>query len=485
MFGINAYEWNFLQDPAHPADADKIYEPKMALAKSFTGVRHYLDWMHLEPERDHYTFNPSRNGSWNYDAMYERCKKEGMLVLACIKTCPQWLVDTYPTDQRDNENVPAPYGANRSLPASYLQQAKMAFRFAARYGANTKVNRALVKVDTTRRWNGDAVNEIKIGLNTVHYMECDNERDKWWKGDKAHQTAEEYAANLSAFYDGDQGRLGKNAGVKNADPSMQVVMAGLADPNLDYLKAMVEWCKKHRGYKPNGQVDLCFDVVNYHFYSANDNLSTHELGTTGISPETSQAAQLANQFVNYANSLTNKPPVWITEAGYDINQKSIQRAAATPSKPALMIQADWIVRTALLYARYGINRLFFYQLFDDTPNSEARFATSGLSEETKLRPAADYILQLRKLMGNYRYEKTVNQQPLIDIYRQGNKTLYVITNTDDAHQINYNFKTLNHRQVALYRLNAGGDAAVKTILTASKNQVALKLSGTPVVLEEL
>jgi hypothetical protein len=485
MFGINAYEWNFLQNPAHPADADKIYEPKMALAKSFTGVRHYLDWMHLEPEKDHYTFNPSRNGSWNYDVIYERCKKENMLVLACIKTCPQWLTDTYPADQRDNENVPAPYGANRSLPTSYIQQAKIAFQFAARYGANKSVNPALVKVDTTRRWNGDEVNQKKIGLNTVHYIECDNERDKWWKGDKAHQTAEEYAANLSAFYDGDQGRLGNNAGVKKADPAMQVVMAGLADPNLDYLKAMVEWCKQHRGYKANGQIDLCFDVINYHYYSANDDINKHKLGTTGIAPEASQAGQIADQFVNYAKSLPNKLPVWITEAGYDINQKSIQRAVATPQHPALMVQADWIVRTSFLYARHGVDRLFFYQLFDDTPNSEARFATSGLSDETKRRPAADYIVQLRSLMGSYRYQQTISQQPMIDVYRHGEKKLYVLINNNDTHQVNYAFKTKNHKQVALYQLTPGADAATKTIRTVKQNQVILQLNGTPVVLEEL
>ena len=485
MFGVNAYEWNFLQDAAHPADADKIIEPKMALIKTFTGVRHYLDWMHLEPEKDHYTFNPSRNGSWNYDVMYERCKKDGILVLACIKTCPQWLIDTYPANERDNENVPAPYGADRSKPASYLQQAEVAFQFAARYGANKNVNPALVKIDTTRRWKGDAVNEKKIGLNTVHYIECDNERDKWWKGNKAHQTAEEYAANLSAFYDGDQGRLGKNAGVKNADPTMQVVMAGLSDPDVNYIKAMVEWCKQHRGYKPNGQIDLCFDIINYHFYSADDNIAKRELGTTGISPEASQAGKLADLFVSYANSLPSKPPVWITEAGYDINPKSIQRVTATAQKSALLVQADWISRTAFLYARHGINRLFYYQLFDDSPNSGARFATSGLVEEQKRRPAADYILQLRNLMGNYKYQKTISYTPMIDVYQKGSKTMYVLINTKDNQELRYAFNAGVAKSAAVYHLKAGSAVAEKNVVKPKQGLIQLNLTGTPVIIEKL
>ena len=46
----------------------------------------------------------------------------------------------------------------------------------------------------------------EIGLNLIKYVECENERDKWWKGRRAYQTLAEYAANLSAFYDGHKTR---------------------------------------------------------------------------------------------------------------------------------------------------------------------------------------------------------------------------------------------------------------------------------------
>ncbi len=485
MFGINAYEWNFLQDPAHPAGPAKIYEPKMQLIETFTGVRHYLDWQRIEPKQNSYTFNPSWQGSWDYDAMYARCKHDRLTVLACIKTLPQWLVNTYPENERDGENVPAPYGLNRSLPASYLLQAKMAFQFAARYGRNKLVNPALVKVDTNRRWTGDGVNQRKTGLNYIHYMECDNERDKWWKGAKAHQSPEEYAANLSAYYDGDQGRLGKDAGVKNADPSMQVVMAGLADPDVNYVKGIVEWCKKHRGYKSNGQINLCFDVVNYHFYASNDDIVKRRNGTKGIAPEASQAGQIANQFVQYAGSLPNKPPVWITEAGYDINQQSIQRAVANDQKSALLVQADWLLRTALLYMRHGISRLFYYQLFDDTPNSGGRFATSGLSGETKRRPAADYILQVRRLVGNYRYMETISRQPWADVYREGKKTMYILFDPDDGDTpLKYQFNAGPAKNVTVYHLTPGADEARKEVLPVTHGKVEVEVTGTPLLIEK-
>ncbi|MGB4400866.1 MAG: hypothetical protein WBJ10_15950, partial [Daejeonella sp.] len=91
MLGVNVYEWNFLQDPNSPGAGSTIFEPKMSLIKSFSGVRHYLDWEKLEDSPGSYTFNPTRRGGWNYDAIYERCKRDGILVLSCIKEAPNWL----------------------------------------------------------------------------------------------------------------------------------------------------------------------------------------------------------------------------------------------------------------------------------------------------------------------------------------------------------------------------------------------------------
>ena len=106
MFGINGYEWNFLQDPANKSDASKVYGPKMALIKNFTAFRHYFDWGKMEPQQGHYTFNPANDGGWNYDAMYQHAKTDSVLMLADLKTCPNWLKTTYPAKLQNNENVP-------------------------------------------------------------------------------------------------------------------------------------------------------------------------------------------------------------------------------------------------------------------------------------------------------------------------------------------------------------------------------------------
>ena len=465
MFGVNAYEWNFLQNPNNVNDPSHIYEPKMELIQSFGAVRHYLDWEKIESKEGSFTFNPANNGSWNYDAIYERCKLQNIEVLVCLKNCPDWIVKTYPQNMQNAEDVPAPYGLDRSDPATYVQQARAGFQLAARYGRNKNVNRALVTVNNKPRWTADPVNQVKTGMGLIKYIECDNERDKWWKGKQAHQSAAEYAANLSAFYDGNKGKLGKNAGVKNADPSMQVVMCGLAAPDPKYLREMVAWCKQHRGLKADGSIDLCFDVINYHIYPNDNKQHFNKEATRGVAPELTEAGQVADAFVSIANSLPKHPEVWVTETGYDINSQSPQRAIAIKGKSTLETQGDWILRTALLFNRHGIKRNFFYQLFDDNQSS-TQYATSGLTDEKKLsrRPAADYILQTRKLMGNYVYKNTISNDPLVDVYQLGAKKMYVVVVPDEK------------GRMAHYKLNLG---TAKTALVHSLKIGADKMEATP------
>ncbi|WP_143065051.1 hypothetical protein [Mucilaginibacter gossypiicola] len=479
MFGINAYEWNFLQDPANPNLKSTIYETNMSLIKSFSGVRHYLGWARMESTKGNYTFSPTHEGSWDYDLIYTRCKQDGILILADIKNCPPWLVNTYPNDMQDLENAPLLYGLSKADPASYIDQAHMAFQFAARYGYNANIDRSLVKVDSSVRWTNDPPNQVKVGMSVVSYVECDNERDKWWKGPATQQTAEEYAANMSAFYDGDKGKLGKNAGVKNADPNMKVVMGGLATANVDFVKKMVEWCRTNRGYRADGSVDLCFDIINYHYYNNNGNILTHESATIGLPPELSMAGQIADSFVQYANSLAKPIPVWVTESGYDINQGSYQKALYVGDKLPKDTQADWILRTSLLYIRHGIQRVFYYQLFDDTPNVDVQYATSGLAENGKRRPAADFILQTSKLMGSYTYAGTINADPLVDKYLSGSQIMYALTIPDFRARTGTYTLDLGTPKANIYTLKTGADAVVTTQVNTVDGKLTVNVSETP------
>ena len=476
--GINAFEWDF----ESPYDPMKIDSVSYAGIKNFTGVRHYMDWEKLESHEGSYTYSPVHSGGWNYDAIYERCKADGIEVLTCLKTIPGWLQDTYPNSDRDAENTPVAYGSDFSNPSSYIKQAKMAFQYIARYGSNTAVNPALLSVNSTPRWNFDDTNKVRIGLGLIKYIECDNERDKWWKGRRAYQTAYEYAANLSAFYDGHLHTLGVGVGVKNADSSVKVVMGGLASPDPSYVRGMIEWCKLHRGYKADGSVNLCWDIINYHLYSNDAQSSQNGNSTRGAAPEKSEAGVVARAFKKLAHEEANDIPVWITELGYDVNQGSPLKAIAIGNKSVLQTQADWNLRSALLYVREGIEKAFFYQLYDDNLQNPTQFGSMGfLNADRSRKPAADFFVQANKLIGNFTYKETLHNDPIIDRYEKDNQTVYALMIPDEVGRTaTYTLSLSGVTSVKIYTPIIGSDTMQVSYATTNNGQLSLLVSETPI-----
>ena len=60
-FGVNAFEWDF-EDSKNSL---VINEQQLAAMKSFSAIRHYMDWEKLETIEGSYTYNPTGSGGWN------------------------------------------------------------------------------------------------------------------------------------------------------------------------------------------------------------------------------------------------------------------------------------------------------------------------------------------------------------------------------------------------------------------------------------
>ena len=478
--GVNGFEWDFYDT----RNSSLIDENKFKAIKSFGGFRHYIDWDKLEAREGSYTFNPTFNGGWNYDAIYQRCKLEDIEVLACIQTAPDWLVNTYPVADRDHNISPVKYGKSITEPTSYIEQARVAFQYAARYGSNTNVDQTLLSVYSKPRWTNDDVNSVKVGLGVVKYMECGNERDKWWRGRNAYQTAREHAANLSAFYDGHKNTMGPSVGVKNADPHMKVVMAGLSFAKPDYVRGMIDWCKEFRGYKADGSVNLCWDVVNYHLYADNGNSTQSGNSTRGAAPEVSNAGKTAKDFVQMAHEYLNDMPVWITELGYDLNQGSPLKAIPIGNKSEYITQADWALRSSLMYNRLGIERSFFYQVYDDNFANPIQFGSSGLIyQDLSRKPVADYIHQTNKLMGDYVYMETISQDPIVDRYELNGKSAYVLAVPDETGRTaNYTLNLSNVAKANIYTPRSGVDSMNVASFSSIGGKFSLTVTETPMFL---
>src|SRR5206468_5766181 len=108
-----------------------------------------------------------------------------------------------------------------------------------------------------------------------------------------------------------------------------------------------------------------------------------------------------------------------------------------------------------------------------------------MCNENKRRPAADYIWQTRKLIGNCHYIKTISQQPLVDIYQQGNKNFYVVINPQDSQAIPYQLNLGAGKKAAVYHLTPSADAATRTMAVVVQGKLKVIATSTPTLIETL
>ncbi|WP_449440307.1 hypothetical protein [Pedobacter steynii] len=207
----------------------------------------------------------------------------------------------------------------------------------------------------------------------------------------------------------------------------------------------------------------------------------------GVAPETNEMSEIAKGFVDLSSKLGDMP-VWSTETGYDISDKSVQRAIPIGSKSNLITQADWLLRLGLLYARLGIDKVFYYQLYDNNdPGTDAgtSFGYSGLVEKSKKRrPAADYIYQVTNLMGDYYYYNSINDDPIVDIYQNGKKRMYVLVVPDEIDRREKYFLDLNQAKKAIiHQLNPGSDNMITKEVATKNGVVEVEVTETPIFIE--
>lgn len=351
-FGVNGFHW----------------VPSEQL-QPFTQWRHFIQWKWMEAERGKYRFEPTWQGDGNYDTHLSKLKSIGIDAILCINQSPDFIVNTYPV--RDEDVRPCEASKDAESPFSYADYARFWFQVAARYGRKKWPENAL-SVDDKPRWNGEPVNAKKSGLDVLKYCEIWNEPDKWWKGQgPANITPEQYAAILSACYDGHEGAI-PNAGVKVADNSMQVVMAGLTRFDSAYIERMAIWFKKNRR---DGRFPC--DVMNFHHYCNADGGIFYGK-EHGISPEYDDVAGKMKSIASVCARVNPGAKLWWSEFGYDTDGSGPHQAKGFAGYTPEQVQGIWIVRSYLEAIAAGFDAAHIYNAIDEPNPKAGLFKSSGI-----------------------------------------------------------------------------------------------------------
>lgn len=341
-----------------------------------------------------------------YDKYFQDAKDAGIEILPCINETPDHFwggeYNLHP------KTLPCPEGEDRTDPDSYLEYSRYLFQYAARYGRQKWDNQYL-EVNPNPLYNNSPINQKKSGLATLKYMEPWNEPDAWWLDTTIYANPEQFAAFLSAAYDGHCGTLGK-AGIKSADTSMLVVMPGLTGADLKYLKRVVDWSRKNR---PDWT--LPWDICNFHHY----NNQTNQAGrwpptwTEGIPADMDPAWPDVIAYVNYCHGLGRQ--VWWTEMGYDSKSPSWQYAKPYGPYTSDSLQAMWLVRNYLTGIAAGIDNIFTFNAINEPgapngglyQNSGVLYGQGDVAPFTP-KPAWHAIRTLVSVLDGYKYHSDIS-----------------------------------------------------------------------------
>jgi hypothetical protein len=364
--------------PAKTGEAAKIavngfHWVPLDLLQPFSAYREYLHWEWMEHEQGENRYEPSDRGNGFFDSHFKALKDRNIQIVACINESPDWITQGYPPSPHRKEYKPVPLGESPLDPASYRHFSRFLYQFTARYG-KVAVADSMLTVNHEPRWNGDPVLNIdKSGLGLVEYVEVWNEPDKTWSGPEARFEPEEYAAMLSACYDGHEGKLGPGYGIKTADPAMKVVMGGLSNFDLPYMERMIQWFKTHRSDQK-----FAADVTNFHHYCNETSYLNGHL-SKAISPE---ADLLRDKLQTLKSALQEKIPgreFWYSEFGYDTHHSSPQYAKPQGQYSATDVQTIWLMRSYLEAIAAGVDKAFMYNIIDQPHPGGGIFQSSGVA----------------------------------------------------------------------------------------------------------
>jgi hypothetical protein len=442
LMGVNS----FIDDPI-----DKIAGPG-----GFAREYHTMGWDYEGPDGlPRYQPSGAAGGNfWFFDDYYRKLKEAGVMASPVVWQSPERLFKF-----KHLEAKPVLAGADPEDPASYRIHAGHLFQYAARYGSR-KVADSLLDL---------APGQPRVsGLGYLSWIENWNEPDKTWEGRDGRFNPYDLAAMSSADYDGDQGRMGKTVGVRNADPKMHMALGGITALDLEYLKAIKLWSDAHRG----GSFPA--DSINVHHYSSSNHEQWFQPGGKGISPEADHLREKLLQIADWRDSAIPNREFWVTEFGYDTNPKSPLHVPEIGSMTAEEVQGAWLVREFLAMAAARVDRASMFMLRDVNSAGTGVFETCGIiTEKGKWQPKAGwfYLSALKKHLTGYRFSKILSQEtdPV---------WLYQFVRADGRTAVVAWCPTSEGKRVLDYRLPTG--ARHIKLVTLSDTQVAGDVRDLPV-----
>lgn len=177
------------------------------------------------------------------------------------------------------------------------------------------------------------------------------------------------------------------------------------DPKLKIATCAITLGKSHR-YAKSIQcfdgLEALYDVINFHCYAEVEGWPTWRRSF----PEDSKIKYLREirEVMEWRDRHAPGKPVWLTEFGWDACTKPPPPTGdfAKWESSTETQQAQWLVRSFLLFARMGLDRAYvFFFNDDDEPHVHG---SSGITRKFEPKPAFHALAHLYRTLGDFGFD---------------------------------------------------------------------------------
>ena len=417
----------------------------------------------------------------NFDIQYKVYKTAGINVIPCVQWITLEVGSIFTKDANGNIVRRAATEQEKYNASVYEMYADNMFIFAARYG-RTKSPELFEAMQVHMR---RPVTEAGMGMDLIEWIELGNEPNGEF-------TSYQLAALTSAAYDGHCNTMvdingdSNHFGIKNADPTMKVAMAGLAGVGSRYISSMVYWMKANRN---DGQVAM--DAFNVHSYFCKEFTINGQKVLMGVSPEEYDVIGELTPLLELRDKYYPEKEVWLTEFGWDTAASYATKTAchAYGEYTARQVQAMWLTRAYLMMSAAGVDKATMYMCEDgstEDTTDNVQYGTCGVYDVNgKEKDSYYYMYTLRNTLYDFTFVQEIDSgREDVWIYQyadeDGNYGYAVWCPTSDGTKVN-DFKLYIGADKAVLVENAYGEThGIKTNLTAADKVVTINVSENPV-----
>ena len=186
-------------------------------------------------------------------------------------------------------------------------------------------------------------------------------------------------------------------GLRAGDPKLTIVTcAADAEQSGDYMKALS--CVQG--------LEHLYDVLNIHTYAHTQNWPTWARSHPE-DPKLLDYTSRIEKMIQWRDQHAKGKPIWITEFGYDASTKPAPKEGTFKQWQDVTDeqQAQWLVRSFLVFARLAVDKAYIY-FFNDS-DEPSYHASSGITRNFQPKAAYHAVAHMNRTLGEYRFAKTI------------------------------------------------------------------------------